>query len=168
MRAAVRRLATGAILPADNDSARLLDVHRRGIPGAARMRRYADMPDDRQTWRLVARGLDERARALGATSYAAAGGDTRHAIAEDLSRGALTGGAWAQLNVGRAWSVVMRGALAAFYSHPWAWNEIGFGGPAYPRGYMRKAIGDAGREPSERPPALALDPVRDVRRRSPG
>ena len=27
--------------------------------------------------------------------------------------------------------------LAAFYSHPWAWNEIGFGGPAYPQGYMR-------------------------------
>ena len=25
----------------------------------------------------------------------------------------------------------------AFYSHPWAWNEIGFGGPAYPRGYAR-------------------------------
>ena len=24
-----------------------------------------------------------------------------------------------------------------FYSHPWAWNEIGFGGPAYPQGYMR-------------------------------
>ena len=37
----------------------------------------------------------------------------------------------------RAWSVCMRMVLAAFYSHPWAWNEIGFGGPAYPRGYMR-------------------------------
>ena len=35
----------------------------------------------------------------------------------------------------------MRSVLAAFYSHPWAWNEIGFGGPAYPRGYMRLAEG---------------------------
>jgi choline dehydrogenase-like flavoprotein len=42
VRAALRRLAKGAILPEDNDSARLLDVHARGIPGAARMRRYAD------------------------------------------------------------------------------------------------------------------------------
>jgi choline dehydrogenase-like flavoprotein len=32
----------GSRPPAGNDSAFLLDVHRRGIPGAARMRRYAD------------------------------------------------------------------------------------------------------------------------------
>ncbi len=25
----------------------------------------------------------------------------------------------------------------AYYSHPFAWNEIGFGGPASPRGYVR-------------------------------
>ena len=47
----------------------------------------------------------------------------------------------------RAWTVVMRAVLAAFYSHPWAWNEIGFGGPAYPRGYMRLGRGPGGREP---------------------
>jgi len=60
---------------------------------------------------------------------------------------------------------VMRAVLAAFYSHPWAWNEIGFGGPAYPRGYMR--LGGPGTsaasvlEPFERPGAYAADPVRD-------
>jgi choline dehydrogenase-like flavoprotein len=42
MRAAVRRLAKGAFLPPDNDSARLLDVHARAIPGAAGMRRFRD------------------------------------------------------------------------------------------------------------------------------
>ena len=41
----------------------------------------------------------------------------------------------------KAWGVVMRGVLSAFYSHPWAWNEIGFGGPAYPRGYTRLGVG---------------------------
>jgi hypothetical protein len=127
--------------------------------------RYADMPDDRQTWRLVARGLDETARERGATSFAAAGEDVRHDLVRALSAGALTGGAWAELNVARAWSVVMRGALAAFYSHPWAWNEIGFGGPAYPRGYMRRQAGPAGREPDEAAPALGLDPVTDTHRK---
>ena len=34
-----------------------------------------------------------------------------------------------------------------FYSHPAVWNEIGFGGPAYPRGY--KALGIDKREPYE-------------------
>ena len=28
----------------------------------------------------------------------------------------------------------------AFYSHPWAWNEIGFRGPAYPRGYLNPGV----------------------------
>jgi choline dehydrogenase-like flavoprotein len=37
-----RRLAKGARLPDDNDSAFLLDVHRRAIPGRERMRRFAD------------------------------------------------------------------------------------------------------------------------------
>ncbi|MGI9093473.1 MAG: hypothetical protein ACR2FF_08570, partial [Mycobacteriales bacterium] len=56
------------------------------------------------------------------------------------AKGRLLGGSWEQLNVTRAWSVVMRAALAAFYSHPWAWNEIGFPGPAYPRGYLNAGL----------------------------
>jgi len=59
----------------------------------------------------------------------------------------------------------MRAVLAAFYSHPWAWNEIGFGGPAYPRGYMRLAPGPRGRDPHEALEAFGLDPVVDVPRR---
>ena len=51
----------------------------------------------------------------------------------------------------------MRGIVGAFYSHPWAWNEIGFGGPAYPRGYMR--LGPlAVREPREKRGATDEDP----------
>jgi hypothetical protein len=38
-------------------------------------------------------------------------------------------------------------AVSAYYAHPWAWDEIGFGGPAYPRGYMRLEKGM--REPWE-------------------
>lgn len=29
----------------------------------------------------------------------------------------------------------------AYYSHPHVWSEIGFGGPAYPRGYVRVELG---------------------------
>jgi hypothetical protein len=28
----------------------------------------------------------------------------------------------------------------AYYAHPVAWNEIGFGGPASPRGYVRMGL----------------------------
>ncbi len=127
---------------------------------------YADMPDDRDTWRLVLRGLDETAAGrYGKASFAAAEPDTREAIVEQFFNGALDGGTWERLNVSRAWSVCLRMVLSAFYSHPWAWNEIGFGGPAYPRGFMRLggATGSAAvREPFERRGATDEDPVRVV------
>jgi len=121
---------------------------------------YADMPDDRETWHLVLRGLDEAARQrYGQSGFAALDGESRKAVVEYLSQGQLSGGSWDQLNVKRAWAVCMRAILSEFYSHPWAWNEIGFGGPAYPRGYMR--LGPLGvREPFEKPGATDEDPVR--------
>lgn len=32
---------------------------------------------------------------------------------------------------------VLHDICGAYYSHPHAWSEIGFGGPANPRGYVR-------------------------------
>jgi hypothetical protein len=32
--------------------------------------------------------------------------------------------------------------VEVYYAHPWAWDEIGYGGPAYPRGYMRLENGE--------------------------
>lgn len=31
--------------------------------------------------------------------------------------------------------------VSAYYSHPVVWSEIGYGGPAYPRGYVRVEMG---------------------------
>ncbi|MEO7193587.1 MAG: gluconate 2-dehydrogenase subunit 3 family protein [Pseudonocardiaceae bacterium] len=120
---------------------------------------YADMPDDRDTWRLVLAGLDHTAETGG---FAACELRRREAIVGEFAKGRLAGGPWERLNVTRAWSVVMRMALAAFYSHPWAWNEIGFGGPAYPRGFMRRGTTGV-REPFETPGATDEDPVRVVK-----
>ncbi|MGZ4619257.1 MAG: hypothetical protein ACXV3F_11180 [Frankiaceae bacterium] len=67
------------------------------------------------------------------------------------------------------WSLWTRYAATAFYSHPWAWNEIGFGGPAYPRGYQN--LGLDAREHWERPeqhpanPAAAVERTHEARRR---
>ena len=36
----------------------------------------------------------------------------------------------------------MQDAIDAYYAHPWAWDEIGFGGPAYPRAYTRLERGE--------------------------
>jgi hypothetical protein len=124
--------------------------------------RYADMPGDPETWRRVLRGLDESARARGGgETFVDCTTEDREAIFGAFAEGTLHGGVWDQLNVPRAFSVCMRAVLSAFYSHPWAWNEIGYGGPAYPQGYMRMGP-TAVREPHERPGATAEDPVREV------
>jgi hypothetical protein len=121
--------------------------------------RYVDLPDDDETWRLVARGLDEAAGG----SFADARVEEQERIVDDFAEGRLQGGAWEQLNVQRAWKVVTRDLLSAFYSHPWAWNEIGFGGPAYPRGYARLGVGLS--EEWEAEEAIHRDPVRDTKER---
>jgi hypothetical protein len=124
---------------------------------------FEDMPDDRDAWRLVARGLDEQAAERGgAASFATAGAEVQLAIVADFADGDLAGGAWEQLNVTRAFSLVMRGVLSCFYSHPWSWNEIGFGGPAYPRGYSRfgsPELQRAEREPWEGAEHFDRDPI---------
>ncbi len=121
---------------------------------------YEDMPDDRDTWRLVLEGLDHTAGELhGLASFADCAAEDQRGIIKGLAAGRLAGGPWATLNVSRAWSVCTRMMLEAFYSHPWAWNEIGFGGPAYPQGYMRLGPLSA-LEPRERPGATDEDPVR--------
>jgi Gluconate 2-dehydrogenase subunit 3 len=113
----------------------------------------------------VARGIDHAAAARGADRFGDADEATRRAIVAAFATGVLTGGVWDELPAATAWTVVMRAVLAAFYSHPWAWNEIGFGGPAYPRGYMRLAEGPSSADPDEAREAYELDPVGDARRR---
>lgn len=122
---------------------------------------HAGLPDDRETWRRVLAGLDEAARGHRVDGYAACDPELRWRIMGGLEDGTLLAEALAGIDVSRAWSVCMRMALAAFYSHPWTWSEIGFGGPAYPRGFMRTGP-LATREPFERPGAVDVDPVRDA------
>ncbi|HWE08479.1 MAG TPA: gluconate 2-dehydrogenase subunit 3 family protein [Solirubrobacteraceae bacterium] len=124
--------------------------------------RYDDMPEDGETWRRVLRGLDEQARTAGADGFAALPVVEQEQMIEAFAHGELSGGAFEELNVTRAWSVCMRAILSEFYSHPWAWNEIGFGGPAYPRGYMRLGQGVEVLEPFERPGATDRDPARET------
>lgn len=125
--------------------------------------RYADMPDDGETWRLAARALDGSvARAEydpeiaqpAPGAFAAAPVKEQMRVVGSLASGAVPGGAWDALPPARAWKVLTRYILAAFYSHPWAWSEIGFGGPAYPRGYARLAAGqrDHWEKPERREP----------------
>ncbi len=122
--------------------------------------RYADMPDDRETWRRLALGLDAAARQHGCPNFVDASASVQRQVIDALAQGELHGQVWDELPPSRTWKVVTRAILSAFYSHPWSWNEIGFGGPAYPRGYARFGLGQ--RESWEGAPAFERDPVKDT------
>ena len=75
----------------------------------------------------------------------------------------LGGKEWHGLNAAHVWSLWTRYACTAFYAHPAAWNEIGFPGPAYPRGYKNPGVGE--REPFEVADARpSKDPARGEER----
>jgi hypothetical protein len=117
-------------------------------------------------WRVAARGLDEEARRLTFDSFAAAPIEAQVGVVHRFSKAQLHGGIWETVNVARTWKVVMRYVVQAFYSHPWAWNEMGFGGPAYPRGYGAFGSPHLGEEESwEAKESAHYDPVRDARER---
>lgn len=131
--------------------------------------RFFDLPEDDETWHCIARGLDAEARARGVESFAVLDDHAQNELCHRFSKGELYGGVWATLNVGRAFALVMRYVCEAFYAHPWAWNEIGFPGPAYPRGYARFGsphLRNAETETWEATEAFELDPVQDVRERA--
>jgi len=97
--------------------------------------RYDDMPEDGAAWRRSLAALDDDARHAAGAGF----GELAASVQDDLLEAVRTGKEWHDLPAPRVWSLWMRYACTAFYSHPFAWNEIGFGGPAYPRGY--KALG---------------------------
>jgi hypothetical protein len=103
--------------------------------------RYEDMPEDGEAWRQSLAGLDRDAAQLGGDSGVCFADLSREEQADVIRTvQELKGKPWHGLPAGHVWSLWTRYACTAFYSHPLAWNEIGFGGPAYPRGYARAGI----------------------------
>ncbi|HZC07863.1 MAG TPA: gluconate 2-dehydrogenase subunit 3 family protein [Ktedonobacterales bacterium] len=101
--------------------------------------RYDDMPPDPQAYQLAIKGIEAMAQALGATTFTELSQRQQDEALKSMHDGKPIAGGdiWRQVNVRRFWLMLVTDCAAAYYAHPWAWDEIGFGGPAYPRGYMR-------------------------------
>ena len=106
--------------------------------------RYEKMPPDREAYRLAEIAINEEAQ----SRYNAGFVDLPY-LQQDLVLQAIHDGKpagakpiWKQMSIGRFWLLLLQDAIEAYYSHPWAWDEIGFGGPAYPRAYTRLERGE--------------------------
>ena len=101
--------------------------------------RFEDMPPDRDAYLLGLRAIDAMAQERFKMPFTALSTYPQELILKSLHDGKPDPAVamWKQMPVGRFWTLILEDCVTAYYAHPWAWDEIGYGGPAYPRGYMR-------------------------------
>ncbi|MBA3811347.1 MAG: gluconate 2-dehydrogenase subunit 3 family protein [Caulobacteraceae bacterium] len=98
-------------------------------------------PRDAEVWRTGLAAIDGEARRRHQARFIDLGPPMREALLRDLRAGAA-GDGWSGVGPRRFLIDFLLKAMAAiYYSHPAAWSEIGFGGPASPRGYVRLQLG---------------------------
>lgn len=112
--------------------------------------RYENMPPDGDAYRQALAGLAEMSRQRHGCDFTALSGAEQDLLLQEVHEGQPMGaeGIWRRLPAKRFWKMLINDCTHAYYSHPWAWDEIGYGGPAYPRAYTRLERGEA--EPWER------------------
>lgn len=112
--------------------------------------RHPEMPPLQESWRLGLQGLDAEARKRHGAGFAQLDGASQDETLRALQRGEVDPAHFAQLPVQQFFArVLLKSVATMFYAQPQAWSEIGFGGPASPRGYVR--IGLDRRDPWEAP-----------------
>ncbi len=106
--------------------------------------RFEDMPPDREAYRLGVQAVDEISRHLHDREFLEIGEKAQDELLATLHDGEPPAAKeiFARMPVERFWMLLVQDCVDAYYSHPFAWDEIGFGGPAYPRGYMRLERGE--------------------------
>lgn len=113
-------------------------LSRGGGPGY----RYENMPPLRMAWRLGIAGIEKEARSRHHQPFIRLTAAEQDEILRAIQEETVEGDLWKELPPGRFFThVLLETVVGIYYAHPAAWNETGFGGPASPRGYVRREIG---------------------------
>jgi Gluconate 2-dehydrogenase subunit 3 len=106
--------------------------------------RFEDMPPDRDAYRLGMHAINEEAETRFQREFVACSYTQREEVLRIIHDGAPLAAKeiWRKMSVHRFWQLIVGDAVETYYAHPWAWDEIGYGGPAYPRAYMRLERGE--------------------------
>lgn len=106
--------------------------------GAGDGYRDARMPPMGEAWRRGLAALDAEATARHGRLFDQLSAAERDGLLTAAQRGYLEGPAWGGMPSRLFFdSRIIPDIVSAYYAHPTAWSEIGFGGPAAPRGYVR-------------------------------
>lgn len=100
--------------------------------------RHDNMLPMRDAWRLGLAAIDAEARERRDRAFADLPAADQDAVLEAVAAGDVRAAEWTRLPAQRFFTdILLKTAAGIYYSHPSAWSEIGFGGPASPRGYVR-------------------------------
>jgi hypothetical protein len=96
------------------------------------------LPPMAEAWRRGLRALDAEARDRHGTGFDALPAGDQDALLQAAQDGRLEHAAWEGMSCAVFFAKrLLFDIVTAYYAHPTAWSEIGFGGPASPRGYVR-------------------------------
>jgi hypothetical protein len=104
---------------------------------------FDNIPSNSIAWEWGLVGLDQTAQALFQSSFSKLEESQQDQVLESIRAGNPPGQIWQKLPARRWWIyTALRQITGIYYSHPTAWDEIGFGGPAYPSGYFALSFGE--------------------------
>jgi hypothetical protein len=119
-------------------------LHRNETPGY----RYADMPPMRDAWRQGLDAIAAEACNRHGKAFDQLAPDDQDELLRDVQNNRVESRYWGDLPAGGFFlHHLLKQVVGIYYSHPAAWSEIGFGGPASPRGYARLGLDE--RDPWE-------------------
>jgi gluconate 2-dehydrogenase subunit 3-like protein len=107
--------------------------------------RFESMPSDGEAYRLGMQAIERMARTHFGREFLALTWHQQDELLQSIHDAEPFPGAeeiWARMPIHRYWGLVTQDCVEMYYAHPWAWDEIGFGGPAYPRAYIRLERGE--------------------------
>ncbi|MBS1304334.1 gluconate 2-dehydrogenase subunit 3 family protein [Loktanella sp. SALINAS62] len=100
--------------------------------------RFAGIPAMREAWRKGLAAIRAEAMAQHDTDFVSLDAHRQEALLHRINDGDAEPAHWDGMPAQRFFrSVLLKEVLAIYYAHPAAQSEIGFGGPAAPRGYVR-------------------------------
>ncbi|MGH8143032.1 MAG: gluconate 2-dehydrogenase subunit 3 family protein [Steroidobacteraceae bacterium] len=103
--------------------------------------RYSQLPPQGEAWRRGLAALEQCACTTQGHPFDQLSPQQQDDLLRQMQRGELTGPAWGDMPCKLFFEHrVLPDITHAYYAHPTAWNEIGFGGPASPRGYVRMGL----------------------------
>ena len=110
--------------------------------------RGEEAPPWPEIWRCGLAAIDGEARRLFSAPLVELDGGQRDATLRAIQAGNVNPELWRGVDAAGFFAdTVLKTVAGLAYVHPSAWNDIGFGGPASPRGYVR--LGFDARDPWE-------------------